>query len=236
MFHSLQTGVIANQSSENFPYDIPGLTEWLNASKIVGSDGDKILLWKASIGQNAFWNGLVEWAPTLKTGINGINNKKVLLADGLSNKLEILLNISTYTELTWFIVFQNITDNSGSGSIIQLVNGAGVWWVGKKRAIFYDTDVREANWSFDTNPHVYSGTFKNSGTFNHLIDGISIGSGSFGTANYFSTNRIFLFCNRDSNGDWYHGKVGDILIYNKQLSTSNRIRIENYLKVKYRIL
>jgi len=224
---------IPRVSVERFlPSDLAGLAEWLDADTISGSDGDAVATWTARTGTNAV-QATADYKPLLKKGANGINGHNVLLPDGSNDYMGIALNLSSYTEMTWFAAFQNSTD---SGTILDTINGAGVWWIGRKQAMFYyDEPGQGGTWSYDTDAHVYSGSFKNSNTYNHFIDGADAGNGAFGTADWWSTSSLVLFCNRDLNGSWYGGKLAELLIYNVQLSTTNRQKVENYLMSKYGI-
>ncbi|OGV52013.1 MAG: hypothetical protein A2017_05580 [Lentisphaerae bacterium GWF2_44_16] len=208
------------------PDDLAGLIEWLDADTISGNDGDAVATWTARTGANAV-QATEANKPLLKKGANGINGHNVIRPDGSNDYMSISINLRGYTQWTWFMVFQNSAD---AGVIADYKYGGGAWAIRRKTASFYDGGTRGGTWAYDTNPHVYSGSAKNSGTYNHFIDGVDKGNGAFGTASFIeSGDTIILGANRTPDGDWYAGKIRAFLIYNVQHSTENRQLVENYL-------
>jgi len=227
------------------PLYIDGLTLWLDADDITGlTDGASVTTWSDSSGSKYdFTQATAARKPIYKTSI--INSKPVVRFDGTDDRLTNATaksNFITSTAYTMFIVFNAAAISTNNATIpdnVAIFSDSGEIWglflrsapsanhyindgAGKNLAT---TIATATNYIFtlrkDSTNH-YSQlnnaaeTSVASGTMASMVETLNIG---------MDTDALAFF-----NGD-----IAEIILYNKDLSSSERVRIRNYLNTKYAI-
>lgn len=213
------------------PDTISGLQLWLKADAITGlNDGDSVTTWTDSSGNsNDATQSTAANKPTYKTSI--INSKPVVRFDGSNDILSLGTNI-TATGATIISVANN-TD--GASCTRTLFNAY---------AISLYTCLNNTQWSVYASQSVTSGSQLDSThsvlsavirSFND-IDLVTNGSSVNKTNGTGWPSRGSSAVGADPTNVQNHaGDIAELIVYNSALSTTNRSRLENYLRDKYAI-
>ncbi len=89
----------------------------------------------------------------------------------------------------------------------------------------------------DTLPHVLE-FFHSGGTGTILVDGLSCGADNLAYApGTLTPSRCALLCRPDSVPDqFWNGPVGEVIVFNRELSALERSQIRAYLRAKWRVI
>jgi Concanavalin A-like lectin/glucanases superfamily len=102
--------------------------------------------------------------------------------------------------------------------------GTGYW------SYFSGTQQQSAV-AIDLNPHMASAVF-NGASSSFYLDGTLISSGNPGAGNY-NDYPVAIGNNPVNALSWWDGIVGEVIVYNKALTTIERQNVEGYLKAKW---
>lgn len=209
------------------PTDIAGLTLWLDAGTISGSDGDLISTWADSSGNgNDAAQATSGFRPTLQT--NEANGLPVVRFDGSNDRLKTAAFSAALTASTIFIfgkgtgtsVTTRFIDGLTSGTRQHMLYVGGQYWM------FAGVDLHGG--SADTNFHAMTSTF-NGASSALYVDGLLIASGSAGTQDMDGA----IIGNDYSETAPHAGDIAEVIIYNSVLSSEDRASVEAYLATKY---
>lgn len=208
------------------PLDITGLKLWLKADSLSLTDGSAITAWTDSSGNGNDGSGGAFGNSTYKTAIQ--NGLPIARFDGTSSGVNIPAVVSAipYT----ILIVANQTSKTTNGVLIQRRSGGSLMLIrldittGFFRASAGNSRVDAADHSGAF--HVFT-TILNSASSFAYVDGSQIiaadmGSNVPGTLALGTDGSAFLT-----------GDIGEILVYDTSLSSTNRGLVEAYLKSKW---
>lgn len=242
--------VAASGSSPILPYTT-GLSLWFKADSLVLNDGDAVTTWADSSGNGYdLSQSTAGEKPTYKTNI--LNGKPVVRFDGgdVLNRNTTVLPLRTHS---LFVVFRELSTVTSAGVFIMKPATAEDY--NRVDAIAYDTFDNTRYLSVAASaPTGYNTTVGSSGAspwgvYSHVLastTGTVYQNGSAGsTDSSFSTLDVnnaggFLvgghyFGGAISGTNRLNGDVAEILLYNTNLGSTERLLIERYLGAKYGI-
>ena len=203
---------------------------WLKADKGIHLSGSTIYQWDDQSGHGYNATQITEAnQPLLVNGV--LNGKYVLRFDGSNDFLTLGNVLNTGTEsMTIFVVA-----NNASGALLGKFDGAvtGDYGMGIYLDTFYFAMAAGSNVSIVPpigfkifTMKIDKSDFKHYGYVNGIIQG---NNNSFNE----SSSTPFLIGKWFSLGDTLSGEIAEIIVYNSALTDSQRIVVENYLKIKY---
>jgi len=218
------------------PNVLPGLQLWLDAadSTTITEVSNLVSQWddKSGKGNNSI-QSTGSKQPTTNVSTQG--GKNILDFDG-GDELEIAHNTAfdMQTNATMFFVAKTTTVAAGVG---RLITKAGVWAAGRNAATSrftaftikdYDTvgnqwvatEAQVATFVFDSSDDVQ---FRKDGSAFETIDGASDPN----------TNTVSLFLGSSNGTEHWLGTIGEVIYYNRQLSSAEIASVENYLINKW---
>jgi hypothetical protein len=165
-----------------------------------------------------------------------INSLPAFYFDGSSDYLSVN-TVSFYSQLFHTVFFVILADSAASSDAIYGFNNGSS-----------DIEVMEANSSSITVTTSGGSTTLYSGTVggNAVVGAFTTNGSTFtfykdGTSSYNSANTSLpaysnaFYVGRETGGDYFKGYIGEILIYQKALSSSERQEVEEYLMGKWKI-
>ena len=230
------------------PKGISGCQLWLDATTIQVNNGDNILLWEDLSGNN-------NHATQTNQSQQPIFIDNAVVFDGVNDSLEFGANKFNMglDDMTFFSVITTTktTDQSifskarasrqnyryalrmiSGGVMDGFMQGNG----GNDVTPFGVTNLANGN------PHVLVHEFNRSGNLSLYADGIYEGGASIShweNANMVSINPsrlgAYTASNNSSPTSMFEGKIMETLIYDRTLTESERIEVEQYLKEKWNI-
>jgi hypothetical protein len=211
---------------------IASLAHHYDATKISGSDGDPIGSWTDQEGSDNLTENTSSKKPTLRT--NGINGKQILEFDGSDDMLTASFGTTITQPDQIFTVAKKRSSGSSSRETIhetstnpgrQLLDSDGdsTW------RIFAGNNL-DSGTNDDTSAHVYTTLYNGSNSVLRR-DGVQIASGNAGTEDLPSF-RVGADHSPAHYGDY---DIAEILIYDADLSDSDRDGVESYLGDKWGI-
>lgn len=221
-----------NQVSSAFsPSDISGLTLWLVADNIAGSDGDPVSTWTASAGPNAT-QGSSANRPTLQ--VAEINGHNAVQFDGVNDYLTGTV-LAVNSPNTLFVVYKH--SSIGSDQVI-FQNGSGNGWgiyddISNVRQWFSRTitaySAGSATTSWENRCHTLD-----SGNLNGYINGSSVQSVS-GITTPVSPTTSYVLGTLDSGGIglFFAGFIAEVIVYDHAVTSGERAQLDTYLDNKY---
>jgi len=226
------------------PVDIDGCVLWLDAAdqQSLTLSGTDVTAWadKSGNGNNATATG----TPTLSTGGGFSSSYKTIYLDGSSWFLG-SVNISSTTSLTAFVVTSFGLSSSATSARVLGLASAGLpdWNNPLSSATFYQ-DYGTSNLSTYRNGAYLSaavgqntpviGTCVYDGTSNYLYkNGASqtpvASTGEFAISIYGIGNQPI------PSGETLNGYIGEVIVFNTGLTSSQRQQVESYLAWKWRL-
>ncbi len=215
------------------------LLAWYDASSYIGSDGATVAAWDDSSGNgNTLTQSTTANKPIYKTSIR--NGKPVMRFDGTN---DILAAASQFQPVAnkatiFFVVKQAAVascsvwtnTSTGNGTGTSFIDNAGTQAIRLFRGgNYYDTNtaIGANNWAY------YTTIFRNSSTLvgvaNLRINGAATStSGGFGAANGPDLN-----VSVGGGAGFFNGDIGDLLICDGELTSTQYLEVEAYLKAKY---
>jgi PKD repeat protein len=247
--------VIANDGFQSFesnvstftifePNSVSGNTLWLSADGSVTEFSGQVLAWSDNSSNGiAFAQGVAADQPTLVVNEPSLNNKSVIQFDGNSDFLSAgnVLNIGT-NSLSIFLV------GNGTGvflakfgsltlphNIYSLLNIAGFG----EGAEIAGNAYQEVHTTLASNYHVINAnvnrttsTINLKRNFNNVATAIATGISS-SSYDFSTPNPLLIGKYNSTNPNYLNGSIAEILFYNSNLSTNDRLSIEKYLNDKY---
>jgi len=243
------------------PTDISGLSAWFDAddprtlfSDTSGTtrattDGNSVALWvdKSGNGRNAS-QSTASFCPVIKTSVQ--NNRNVIRFDG-SNDFFALPAGNYGDSLTCFIVYKwTMASTPGNAGYLYAFAGAvspkqklNVMYMNGSQPTYYLGERTNTSYIANTSKDIFriNGTTFASpygatnlatydeGSFLTLTSFGAIGSGGALNDNTIGADK------NTSAIQWFTGDMAEIIVYNSVLSSTNRIKVEQYLQNKWGI-
>lgn len=238
----------SNQIQLFIPRSVPGLISWLDAydpSTLVLS-GSQVTTWNSKINNNSVGQATASFKPTYS--VTGRNNKPAITTNGTTqfmtwntNKLLPVGNNPSHV----FTVSFMPANATGADRYLM-------WWGGtanaNARLIFRDSGNRASLFSANqsiVSPNVWlnndliisSMVTKDPDNTVHLELGINGSAPLVNNSGFDLLNSIegtgSLFRKQDTNSNYWMGSIQEILVYENEINTSDRIKIEGYLAHKW---
>lgn len=230
------------------PTDIAGLKVWLDASDIatlfqdsakttpVTADTDPVGAWADKSGNtNDVKQAVAGSRPAYRTNIR--NGLPALLFDGTADFLKSVAFGAALTQPNTIFVVVYIP-STGGAVFLAIVDGI----VSTNRHLMTrrnsSNQLRiDAGASLDSTETldkwvVWSALF-NGASSQYWLDGVSEASGNAGTV---TLTGLTVGARYDGAATWFSSYIAEILVYNANLSTSDRQAVEAYLLVKWGFL
>jgi hypothetical protein len=195
-----------------------------DATEIAGSDGDTVSTWTDQEGTADLTAGT---APTLKTGSNGINSKNVVLFDGTDDFLN-ETSVDLAQPLHIFLAFRLETASQDGYYLDGDTNRVTLLTQDPEDDYGLNAGTRLTGGSTDTDPHIQT-ALPNGASSTNRLDGTQIASGDAG-ANNLTDLRVGSAIGNQLHA---HISIGEILIYDTELSDADRNDVESYLSDKW---
>ncbi len=231
------------------PDRINGLKLWLDAGDAatlftnsnctaggVPANNASISCWKDKSG-NAY-NAIAGNAPTYS--VNAINGKAVLSFNGTSNYLD----NSTFALSTTASIFAVASPGAGSG-FKRIISNHANFYLGAGNATNYFSSFygNGSSWGttadhgatglLDTGKYYILTSIKDATYDSPYINGSALAARINAMSAFSDGYRVGA--NNDTLNDFWDGNIGEILIYNTNLSESNRQKVGEYLSNKWAI-
>ena len=222
------------------PDQLTGLVAWYKADALSLNDGDAVATWTDSSGNsNDATQGTGSAQPTFKTSI--INGKPVVRFDGgddLSTATESNFDLATYS------VFFVATRSAGTTLISKNTTGTGAGGRRKLQIGLAGNISLSAgsdgsainNTATVTTPGVY-GVIARANNDHDLIVNGTVNNKTTTLDDTTFNNSAFQIGAAFSNGsERITGDIAEIIIFNRAVSSSESLGIQNYLAVKYNVI
>ena len=205
------------------------LQAWLRADQIkdAAGEGDVVNVWSdySNLGNNATAGG----DPTLT--LNGINFNPAVYYDGNDRHRFDKMMRDNYTVI-------GVSKLEGSMNRRVFSNGLDNWLFGyhggREDVLYIDNNPNRLGASYGkpatTEANLHSLVRQSSGAYNFYADGHSLYSGA-SSAN----SRVLLDIGSSYNNEYSRVFVGEVLMYNMNISASELQRVHSYLALKYGI-
>jgi hypothetical protein len=205
-----------------------GRTLHLDATTISASDGDAISSWTDLSGNgNHAVQATGSKQPLYKTGIQ--NGLPVVRFDGSDDQLD--APISADATVTLFIVAFKRTAAGGSAKVLVSFGGSWVIYTNTGDGagwLIYDGFVRSLG-STPTTATLLGAVFNSTASYDPYVNGV-VGT-NFNPDDGYSTQTELRIGGWDSQ--WGDYDIGEIILYNSALSSTDREKVENYLMLKW---
>ena len=126
---------------------------------------------------------------------------------------------------------------SGVGDSTWFHNGDGLW--SGKYMFFSNEDMSkiiytDASGKMETTAQIFAITQTTSNITFHVTGTLNATTSTPHDKVYPANNaNIYSLLGRDYASDWFHGDIAEVIVYNRDLSTSERGTIESYLSTKW---
>ena len=226
------------------PNSVNNNTLWLSADGNIVETSGQVMAWSDNSGNGiAFAQGVSANQPTLIANQPQLNNRPVIHFDGVSDYLTAgnVLNIGT-NDMTTFMVAKGTGSyyaKFGSGG--APFNIYGVYNIGAQQGCEVAGNAYQSlSTTNSTNYHVINVSLDRAASYVFLrrnfgtvasspLTGISSPSYNFSTTNPLMMGRYAM----TGNPFYLNGDVAEVLFYNTNLSTNDRLKVEKYLNDKY---
>lgn len=229
------------------PADISGLVLDHDCHLISGNDGDSIS--GATFNSIAFSQATGAKQPVLKKGANGINGYSILQFNGAKAwRSTSAIDLSSYNALSQFVVAK-VTSAASSRILTEF--GTTVLASGSFGLNFDSVDkanfIHQGNVGISlalTNTAAIGANILYSGTYDYSLSTKEANgwiNGTYNTTNpAFNTNNTSVFGNkvfyvgaRNEASLYITADIARIILYNRALTTAERIQLEEYLITLY---
>jgi len=222
---------VSAQITTAIPND--GLVHHYDATKISGSDGDSIGTWTDLEGGADLTQSTSSDQPTLKT--NQINGKQVLRGDGSDDFMDVgFSDLSQPYEIFMVFELQSGATDGGFHFIFDDDNDARFGKDSDDKFQIYQGDTQVIGSTADLNTHFTEAIFRDGANNNddeYLLDGTSDAVGDSGDS---ILTGLTVFSRLDG-GLPANVDVGEVGVYNDELSASTRDELESYISNKWDI-
>ena len=225
------------------PANISGLSLWLKADAGVTTSGSNVTAWadQSGNGQNATAAG--SYRPTFVSTDAQFNNKPSILFDGVGNSFVIpSINFNINTNNSIFVAFR-VSDGETGTFLTQ--GGAGNYFIGiTDNALNISNSntagIIAAGLASDNTKNIVSAT-NNNYSFTLYQNGSQVGDTT--VYNEFINDGTEMLIGGDTStvnsgqadSYWLNGKIAEIIVYNRAVTTPERQQVEAYLNTKYAI-
>lgn len=253
------TGLIIKPKTSYTPSDIEGMDLWFKADAIIGlSDGDSVESWVDSASGYNFAQENTDSQPTYQTG--EVNGEPVVRFDGTDDYLYTRETISNATEGSVFVVYKMSTYVALLGRTILSSgrqSGVDMWYFSSQQSVtnndnkmyVYGEIANDGgNAVFTTDEvtltdYVIGNVTSDGSTWKIYKDGVeqalSIRVGA-NTGAWWGdvANRTGFGLGAAYDGDafnYFIGDIAEVIVYDRDLSDTERQGVESYLSTKYNI-
>lgn len=222
------------------PKSIAGLQLWLDASTISGSDGDAVGTWSdlSGNGRNATQSTALA-KPVLKTNI--VNGRAVVRFDGVDDFVSgaVAITGSTYTLFAVALV-KNAASSYGRIVSLAVASTATADWNTTPYSVLQrfpgnlmmgyrsSSGLSRAALSYDTNT-LWTSQFTGS---QHVLYKNGAAQTAYSSSGSFSVTTFRLAVDSQL-GQWLSCDLAEIALYSGSLSSTDRGKVEEYLRAKY---
>jgi hypothetical protein len=229
------------------PPDESNLEVWLNAGTgVTTGAGDAVSAWadQSGNGNNATQANTGD-QPTLISSDPSFNNEPVLSFNGSTDFMQAPLPLNAAEGLTVFVVASHDSANpnrailggsqgnygaSSQWFLMQSTSNSNLVEINRDSA----TSASVTSGPLDTSTHVYAMTYNGGAeTLTQTIDGSSASSQALFANMSLSTLDIGSLIHFGAGFDYGDVNIGEILVYDAALSSSEETTVENYLASKY---
>lgn len=214
------------------PTDIAGLQEWFAADSITGlSDGDPVSTWPDDSGNARDATQAGGARPTYKTNI--LNSLPVVRFSAASSQRMVFTAHTGFTAVSIFIVF-NRASTSGDHALLSVGNtlmrldmvGGGQleWWPDTDTTVIDTHNVSTATWYL-------ASILQSSTSYDVRLDLTSSAGTTVAVDGANQTDAIGSFLGGTT---WpFDGDIAEIVVYDSDLSDTDRDLVEAYLQGKW---
>lgn len=210
---------------------------WLRADTALVQSGGVVSQWNDISGNGlALSQATVPDRPTLVTGV--MNGKPVIRFDGTSDYLSTSYNAQLNAVSHSVLIVARVTGGAGTSRYVLgstdsaaglgyglRVNPSNNWEY--RTGSFGGFDAYNAGASVLNQGEIFTGY-----ALNFFRNGNFIASGSnFGQ----NSSKPFYLGRKDQLPDYFTGDIAEVIVYNFELSSSQRVLVENYLSSRYNI-
>jgi len=216
------------------PTDLSSLSIWLKADAGVTASGSNVTAWADQSGNGN--NATAYSNPQLVA--SALNSKPVISFDGTTSYASFPISLSAETSRTIFIVGKYNNLSRGQEGLIALGFGESfdlgyVFREAETGNTYYYTPGQIAA------PTLTSVANYHIATINHISGGSSaMGiNGTFGNTGEISLSQINqgLIAKRNNDGEYGSVNIAEIIIYNRELNSTEQGQVQSYLNTKYAI-
>lgn len=234
-------------SQEAFtPPRLPGLTLWLDASGLSGSDGDPVTTWTDLSGQgNHATQSTTAAKPTFKTNI--VNGRAAVLFDGVDDSLDVPANVeallqtstkSVFVAVKWVTLVNSArlltlaTSGTPAARFSMLIVSGFDYYV-----IYTDGAAQQAITLTGVDPSISAAqlfdVIQNGTAITGYVNGVS--GGSANNAGTEVPNAFGAIGSNQGGSGFANAYICEIVAYNTALSAADAARVRNYLTAKWSI-
>ncbi len=250
---SALSGLVGEVAAPPFvPTDIAGLALWLAADDIaslykedtettpVSADSDPLGSWRDKSGNGRHHrNSTGTERPTYKTGVQ--NGLPAILFDGTDDNLIPIVGLDTLTAATLLMVAKLQNDPPAVGSktgLLEYTNAAlKTAWPWTDGVIYqaFGTNTRKTTVNPTPSLAVFnvSGVVTASGEYTTYLNGTQTFTTATNTVGWSTAANSRVGKSLGAPIGFLDGWIGEILVYDSVLSTTNRQLVEAYLKAKW---
>lgn len=239
--------------SEFSPIDLSGSRLWLDAddaTTVLEEDfANNVSRWNDKSGEGYNVDQSIG-GDQPATGVTTLNGRNLITFDGVTKFLQrVGDDLITGDTMTVFIVGQRIShvynsvgklsmwetgqaSDSDNGASIAFEDGAVV----NSRLQFSRAGIaNETAHPPDGTPFIYTSIFDGAQNTSFLDGDVAGYANPTPISGNFNIQNILIGARHQSNGtaNFWHGHIGEIIIYNRALPTSEREEVENYLSVRW---
>ena len=220
-----------------------GLSLWLKADAGVTTSGSNVTAWadQSGNGQNA--TATESYCPTFVSTDAQFNNKPSILFDGVGNSLVIpSINFGINMNNSIFVAFR-VSDGAVGTFLTQ--GGMGNYFLGiTDNALNISNSntagIILAGLASNNTKNIVSAT-NNNYSITLYQNGFQVGDTTIYSeftndgAEMLIGGDSSIVNNGQSDGYWFNGKIAEIIVYNRAITTEERQQVEGYLNDKYEI-
>jgi len=223
------------------PIDIPGCSLWLDAADLSTITGTStVTAWKDKSGNG--YNATATGTPTLSTAGGFNSSYRTIYLDGSSWFLG-SVNISSTTSLTAFVVTSfALSSSASSARVLGLASAGQADWNNAPSSDTFYQDYGTSNLStYRNGVYLSAAVGQNTPVIGSCVyDGISNylykngasqtpveSTGEFAISIYGIGNQPILL------GETLNGYIGEVIVFNTALTSSQRQQVESYLAWKW---
>lgn len=222
--------LLAHDLGNFAPTAITGLKMWFDAGRITGlNDGDTIATWSDASGNGRHATSAA--GPTYKANI--INGLPVARFNGSNQYLATTTTPSLAQPNTVFVVGKLSNAWTGDGAMFDSTTALGQFFEiypldTKAYQMYAGFGVNSATTKTSKAFRIFEVTFAGASS-SVIVDGATVVTGNSGSSGIAGLR----IGSRGNNSKWLNGDIAEIMVFNANVSSSNRALIRAYLYQKY---